>query len=103
MNYLPDSVGTQMFGDLWVMGATQLSQGGDNILLAHFQGDYRPIRQMLNQGKVLRKHTLVNREEFLDYGSGQVKHLHGRDFESSLQDNIDDLASEALFHNVRLY
>ena len=74
---LPDSVGTQMFRDLWVVGATQLSKGGDNVLLAHFKRDHRAIRQMLNQGKVLGKDTLVNREEFFDHGSGQVKHLHG--------------------------
>lgn len=57
---------------------------------------------MLNQRQVFGENALVHIVEFFNDRSGQVEHLHGGDFEASLQNGVNDLTSETLTEHVRL-
>jgi hypothetical protein len=57
---------------------------------------------MFDYRQVFRKHALVDVVELLNHWARKVEHFHRRDFKSSLEDAVQDLAELALLHDVRL-
>lgn len=86
-----------MLGDLRVVRATEISEGSHNIILSHFKGDHWSVCHVLNKRHVLWKDALVDVVELLDDWASQVEKLHSGNLETSVQDGVNDLASETLF------
>jgi len=81
----PECVGAQVLGNLGVVGTAQFTQSVSDIFLSHLERDHGTRAHVFDQGKVLGKHTLVNVEELLHDGAGQVEHFHCADLETSFQ------------------
>ena len=95
-------VRSEILGDFWVHRSNQITEGFDSILLAYLHHDDRSSGHLLSHLRELRQHTLVNLQELLSCRPVQVEHLHGRDFESLVQDGVDDLSGVACLDGVRL-
>ena len=100
--YLPEGVGAQVSSDLGIVGTTELSEGGHSVLLADFKGDNGTSGKVLDDGEVLREHTLIHIHEFLNNRTVQVEELHAADLETSLKDHVKNLTSLAFTLDVRL-
>lgn len=96
------SVRTQVLSNFRIVGSAEVTETSNSIILSHFQYKHRAVSQMLNKGQVFGENTLVNIVEFFNHGSRKVEHLHGRDFEASLQNRVNDLTSKTFAKHVRL-
>ena len=100
---LPDGVWSQVFGDFGVIGSAEGPELLHHIFLSDLQHNRGTSAKVFNHGNVLRKDALVDVKELLSSGSIKVEHLHGRDFKTLLQNEVDDHACLATGYDVGLY
>ena len=92
----------EVFGNLWVHWATELSERSDSILLSDLHDNAGTACHALDHTHELRDHTFVYFEKFLCCWLIQGEHLHGGDLKSLLKDHVDHLTCETLRNNMGL-
>ena len=97
-----NSVGTQALGDLGVHGTAELSEGGDGVLLSDLHHDARADGHVLDHRGEFWQHSIVDLEELLSSWLVEDEHLHRADFETLLENHINNLTGKTLLNDMRL-